>query len=64
METKTFEIEYRLKLVDDTFLETKTVIAAINESTAVAKLKVYRSKNPGFTSIEIFTIKRLRDIII
>ncbi len=42
MENRLFEIEYRLVLLDDTFMQTKTHVVAKNKEKALDKLSLWR----------------------
>ena len=65
METILFEIHYRLTLADETFLETRTLVAAKDRHQAASKLETWRkTKHPGFTKIEYFAIEEVNQVII
>ena len=65
METKQFKIEYRLTLIDGSFLETTTYVAAKDRDIALNKLKMWReTQEPKFDKIEFFSIDRCYDVVV
>ena len=65
METKQFKIEYRLTLIDGSFLETTTYVAAKDRDIALTKLKMWReTQEPKFDKIEFFSINRVYNVVV
>lgn len=65
METKLFEIHYRLTLADGSFLETRTLVAAKDRHQAASKLEAYRKlKTPDYTKIEYYSAEERQEVII
>lgn len=67
MERTLYKIHYRVTLEDDSFMETKTLFAAVSESFAEIYLKLYVERVYNMkpdSKIEVYDIEDLGQVII
>ena len=65
METRLFDIEYTLILLDGNYMTTSRYVAAKTIEAALVKLDVWnRSQKPKFHKIEVNNVRKLYDTIV